>query len=104
MAIAMNTILQAHDTIDDQPYFSLLRDWLMDSGASSHMTNNLSDLVLNIEESAAVVQVANGVLICAQQCGTVRIRIQDLHDPHITCDILVHDVLYIRERDIPLVI
>jgi hypothetical protein len=95
MAIATNTILQAHDTIDDQPYFSLLQDWLIHSGASSHMTNNLTDLVLNIEESAAVVQVANRVLIPAQQRGTVQIRIQDLHDPHITCDILVHDVLYI---------
>jgi hypothetical protein len=52
MAIAMNTILQAHDTIDDQPYFPLLRDWLIDSGASSHMTNDPTDLVLNIEEAA----------------------------------------------------
>jgi hypothetical protein len=95
MAIATNTILQAHDTIDDQPYFSLLRDWLIDSGASSHMTNDPTDLVLNVEESAAVVQVANGVLIRAQQRGTVRIRIQDLQDPHITCDILVHDVLHV---------
>jgi hypothetical protein len=97
MAIATNRILQAHNTIDDQPYFPLLRHWLINSGASSHMTNNLTDLVLNIEESAAVVQVANGVLIRAQQRGTVRIRIQDLHDPHITCDILVHDVLYIPD-------
>jgi hypothetical protein len=62
---------------------------------TSIMTNDPNDLVLNIKESAAIVRVANGVLIRAQQRGIVRIRIQDLHDPHITCDILVHDVLYV---------
>jgi hypothetical protein len=41
------------------------------------------------------VQVTNGVLVRAQQRGTVRIRIQDLHNPHITCDILVHDMLHV---------
>jgi hypothetical protein len=92
---AMNAMLQTNDARLHDPQFTLLSDWLTDSGASSYMTNDESDLVLNVEESLAVVQVANGVLIRAQLRGTVRIRIQDLNDPHISCDILVHDVLYV---------
>jgi hypothetical protein len=92
--IAMNTTLQPDETNSEQPYYSLLRDWLIDSGASSHMTNNAADLVLNIEESNAVVQVANGVLMRAESRGTVRARIQDLVDPHLSCDTHVHDVLH----------
>ncbi len=59
------------------------------------MTNNATDLVLNIEESNAVVQVANGVLIRAESRGTVRVRIQDILDPRLSCDIYIHDVLYV---------
>jgi hypothetical protein len=61
--IAMNTMLQPNETTSERPHYSLLCDWLIDSGASSHMTNNHADLVLNVEESNALVQVANGVLI-----------------------------------------
>jgi hypothetical protein len=94
--IAMNTSLQRNETELDFPHYSLLQDWLIDSGASSHMTPHIEDLILNVEESNAVVQVANGVLIQAELCGTIRIRIQDLNDPRITCNILVvHDVLYV---------
>ena len=50
------------------------------------MTPYAEDLILNIEESNAVIR--------AELCGTVRIRIQDIKDPRITCYILVHDVLH----------
>lgn len=96
--IAMNhTILQRNDTELDQAHFSLLRDWLIDSGASSHMSPHAEDLIMNVKESDAVVQVASGVIVRAELRGTVqiRIRIQDLNDPRITCDILVHDVLHV---------
>ena len=93
--IAMNTILQCNDTGLDEAKFSLLRDWLISSGVSSHITPHAEDSILNVEESNAVVQVANGVLIRAELRGTVRIRLQDLNDPRITCDILVHGVLYV---------
>jgi hypothetical protein len=92
---AMNTILLPDETLLDHPHCTLLRDWLIDSGASSHMTNDEADLVLNREESNAIVQVANGALIRAELRGTVRVRIQDLNNPHISCDMLIHDVLYV---------
>jgi hypothetical protein len=81
----MNTIIQANDMQREAPEYSLLSDWLIDSGASSHMTPHLNDLILNVTDSNAVVQVANGVLIQANQCGTVRIRIQDINNDNITC-------------------
>jgi hypothetical protein len=60
----------------------------MCSGASSHMTNNHADLVLNVEESNAVVQVANDVLIRAELRGTVQVRIEGVetwfHPKHTT--------------------
>ena len=71
--IAMNTLLQRNDTGLDEAHFSLLRDWLIGSGASSHLTLHAEDLILNVEESNAVVQVANRVLIRAELRGTVRI-------------------------------
>jgi hypothetical protein len=92
---AMNTMLLPDETLLDHPHYTLLRDWLIDSGALSHMTNNEADLALNREESNAVVQVANGVLIRAELRGTVRVRIQDLNHPHISCNMLIHDVLYV---------
>jgi hypothetical protein len=91
--VAMNAMLQPDETSSEQPHYSLLRDWLINSGASSHMTNNAANLVLNIEESNAVVQVANGVLMRAESRGTARARMQDLVDPHLSCDVHVHDVL-----------
>jgi hypothetical protein len=93
--LAMNTMLQPDETTSDYPIYSLLRDWLIDSGASLHMTNNQADLVLNIEESNAVVRVANGVLIRAELRGTVRVRIEDVHDMQNSCDIYIHDALYV---------
>ena len=59
------------------------------------MTNNAADLALNVEESNAVVQVANGALIRAESRGTVRVRIQDTLDPQLSCDIHINDVLYV---------
>jgi hypothetical protein len=59
------------------------------------MTPNQQDLQYNIEPSTAIVEVANGVLIRAQQRGTVQIRLTDINDSRRTCDILVHDVLWI---------
>ena len=74
---------------------SHITDWLIDSGASSHMTPHRSDLLANVERSHAIVEVANGVLIHATLRGTVRIKLTDLDDPARSCDILVHDVLYV---------
>jgi hypothetical protein len=93
--VAMNAILQRAEVELDLRHHSMLRNWLTDSGASSHVTPHVEDLILNVEESNAVVQVANGALIRAELRGTARIRIQDLNDPRITCDILAHDVLHV---------
>ena len=56
--IAMNTILQQNDTGLDQAHFSLLRDWLIGSGASSHLTLHAEDLILNVDKSNAVLEVS----------------------------------------------
>jgi hypothetical protein len=72
---------------------SRITDWLIDSGASSHMTPHRSDLLYNVERSQAIVEVANGVLIKAELCGTVRIKLHDINDANQSCDVLVHDVL-----------
>ncbi len=71
--VAMNATLQRAEVELDLCHHSLLRDWLIDSGASSHMTPYAEDLILNVEESNAVVQVANGVLIRAQSRGAAQI-------------------------------
>jgi hypothetical protein len=92
---AMHTLVSQDNLNDDDQRVSSILGWLFDSGASSHMTPNQQDLQYNIEPSTAVVEVANGVLIRAQRRGTVRIRLTDINDSRHTCDILVHDVLWV---------
>jgi hypothetical protein len=56
------------------------------------MMHYQDDLILNVEESNAVVQVVNSVLIvqASQPAETIR-------NPNITCDILVHNVLWVPD-------
>jgi hypothetical protein len=91
----MHTLVSQDNLNDDDQRVSSIRGWLIDSGASSHMTPNQHELQYNIEPSTAIVEVANGLFIRAQRRGTVQIRLTDINDSRRTCDILVHDVMWV---------
>ena len=57
---------------------SLLSQWLIDSGCSTHMTPFVEDLVKDHESTSAAVEVANGNIIQATTIGTVSIRVVDI--------------------------
>ena len=86
-----------HDE-DDYPSvptkFLLISQWLIDSGCSNHMTPFKDDLIMDIERSRALVQVANGTVVKAPLNGTALFRFTDI-ETHQYTDILVENVLYV---------
>ena len=58
------------------------------------MTPFFEDLIGNVTDTEAIVEVANGILTEAPKQGTVKIKIEDINDGR-TCDVLLHNVLYV---------
>ena len=83
---------------DDYPKepskFSLISQWLIDSGCSNHTTPYKDDLVIDIRESESLVQVANGNLVKAPLKGTIQLHLIDINGKEPQ-DILVEGVLYV---------
>jgi len=71
----------------------LLTNWLMDSGATSHMTPRLADLE-DVEEGLNLgIEVADGHIIHCTKSGKVRISMID--DNGIPLDAFLVDTLYV---------
>ena len=73
---------------------SLLSQWLIDSGCSTHMTPFVEDLVKDHESTSAAVEVANGNIIQATTIGTVSIRVVDIKTKKVY-NIYLQGVLYV---------
>ena len=70
----------SEDTVThDKSNFSLLSQWLIDSGCSTHMTPFAEDLIADWESTESVVEVANGTIVKAAKRGTALVKIVDIH-------------------------
>lgn len=69
-------------------------DWSVDSGCSTHMCNDMSVFVSNVEVCHSIfVEVANGAKLEAKAKGNVELKI--IVDKNETLDVLLHDVLFV---------
>ena len=64
---------------------SQLTNWILDSGATCHMTPQVSDFIPgSLEYTDKHIEVADGHHVTAKQKGQVRIKMRDNHgDPFI---------------------
>ena len=57
---------------------SQLKNWILDSGATCHMTTEVTDLIPgSLEDTDKFIEVADGHHVTAKQKGSVRIQICD---------------------------
>lgn len=73
---------------------SLLSQWLIDSGCSTHMTPYASDLVMDHESTDSVVEVANGNIVKAKTRGTALVQIVNV-DTHKKYQVYLEGVLHV---------
>ena len=78
----------------DDSKFSLLSQWLIGSGCSTHMTPFAEDLVTDHESTDSVVEVANGNIVKAKKRGTALVQIIDI-DTNKAYNIYLEGVLHI---------
>ena len=84
---------------------SQLTNWILDSGATCHMTPEVSDFIPgSLEDTDKYIQVADGHHVTAKQKDQIRIKMCDDHgDPFITT---LHNVLlapYLWDRLFPII-
>jgi hypothetical protein len=72
-----------------------INDWLIDSGATNHMTPYVTDFEGELIECDTAVEVANGGIIVVKHKGQVRIAMMDMDDSSKNRDIIVEDVLLV---------
>ena len=63
-----------------EPY-TLISDWLIDSGCTAQMTLHLQDFVSPLEDYETMVETANGGLARVRKKGVVKVLIIDKSNP-----------------------
>ena len=69
-----------HDKRENKDYgnISQLTNWILDSGASCHMTPEVTDFIPgSLEDTDKFIEVADGHHVTAKQKGSVHIQIFD---------------------------
>ena len=88
---------------DEYPGGSLkLTNWISDSGATCHMTPEVSDFIPgSLEDTDKHIEVADGHHVTAKQKGKVQIKMCDNNGnhfiamlPNVVLDILVYSTKY----------
>ena len=87
-------IVQTKAQDHNKTNYTLISEWLIDSGCSIHMTPYKSDLTSDVARSKILVEVANGNIVQAHSIGTAKIRIEDVSGKP-TQDILLEQVLFV---------
>ena len=72
----------------------MIKDWLIDSGCSNHMTTFLDDIVNTPEPTDTVVEVANGHIVQATVTGTIHLQVMDINT-HQVFDVYLENVLHV---------
>ncbi|KAG7362456.1 integrase core domain containing protein [Nitzschia inconspicua] len=75
--------------------FTLIRDWLIDSGCTAHMSPVREDFIGDLEPHQTMVEVANGSLVEVQWRGTVKLLLIDKFDRSNQAMVYLRNVLYV---------
>ena len=71
----------SNDDVSKSKYYgdiSQLTNWILDSGATCHMTPEVSDFIPgSLEDTDKFIEVADGHHVTAKQKGSVRIQMFD---------------------------
>jgi hypothetical protein len=70
-------------------------EWLIDSGATAHMTPSKEDFNGTLTPFDSIVETANGGIIRITHIGTVRILMCDIFRPDNTIVVKLHNVLVV---------
>ena len=92
--MAKVTSISDEANYNDDSKFSLLSQWLIDSGCSTHMTPFAEDLITDHESTDSVVEVANGNIVKAKKRGTALVQIIDI-DTNKAYNIYLEGVLHV---------
>ena len=74
---------------------SLLENWLVDSGASAHVTPILANFDGSLKPTHEAIEVTDGQLLPCGQKGTVAIKAQNLNHPNSVMVVKLTNVLHI---------
>ena len=72
----------------------MIKDWLIDSGCSNHMTPFLDDIVNTPEPTDTVMEVANGHIVQATVTGTAHLQVMDINT-HQVFNVYLENVLHV---------
>jgi transposase InsO family protein len=84
---------QQHATVI--PNVISIHDWLIDSGATAHMTHSLDDFNGPLTPFESLVETANGGVIHVTHRGNVDIYLEDIFRPGNSIIVEVRNVLYV---------
>ena len=80
----------------DGKTYTLISDWLIDSGCSANMTPNYLDFIPNsMEKYETIVETANGGIVRVNQKGNVLMLLIDAFEPNKQQMVCLQDVLYV---------
>jgi hypothetical protein len=82
-----------HNT--DRAVTTTIGDWLIDSGCTAHMSNNINDFHVPLEPYETLVEVANGGVTHVQHRGKVDVLINDTYRPDNAIMVTLNNVLYV---------
>jgi hypothetical protein len=82
-----------HNT--DRAVTTTIGDWLIDSGCTAHMSNNINDFHVPLEPYETLVEVANGGVTHVQHRGKVDVLINDTYRPDNAIIVTLNNVLYV---------
>jgi hypothetical protein len=80
---------------DSLPPVTSIADWLIDSGATAHMTHCIDDFNGDLKPYESLVETANGGVIHVTHRGSVDIYLNDVFTKGNSLIIQVNNVLYV---------
>ena len=82
----------SNDDVSINKYYgdsSQLNNWILDSGATCHMTPEVTDFIPgSLEDTDKFIEVADGHHITAKQKGSVRIQMCDNNGKNFCCNLI----------------
>jgi hypothetical protein len=78
----------------NEPY-SLIGDWLIDSGCTIHMTPYIEDIISELSPYQTMVETAIEGLVEVSKKGTVKLLLNDTFQHNKTVMVYLNDVLHV---------
>jgi hypothetical protein len=82
-------------TSSPQKPYSLIDNWLIDSGCTIHMTPYIEDFIPELSPFQTMVETANGGLVEVSMKGTVKVLMNDTFQNNKTVMVYLNEVLHV---------